>query len=120
MSSELRYVPKAVKAPHSATVLEVTWGDGHRCSYPHRILRGYCPCAGCQGHSGTIKFVAGHSGQGLEIREIEQVGNYALGFTWGDAHASGIYTFVYLRRLCDLLETHGAEGLEQLGELPKE
>ena len=115
-STEPRFRPTAVKAPHSATVLEITWADGHRCSYPHRILRGYCPCAGCQGHSGTIKFVGGHN---LEIREIERVGNYALGFTWGDAHASGIYTFLYLRRLCDLLEAHGAEGLEKLGELSK-
>ncbi len=117
MSTDPRFRPTGVKAPHGASLLEITWADGHRCSYPHRILRGYCPCAGCQGHSGTVKFVSGHN---LEIREIEQVGNYALGFSWGDAHASGIYTFIYLRRLCDLLEAHGAEGLEQLGELPKE
>jgi DUF971 family protein len=84
--------------------------------YPHEILRGYCPCAGCQGHAGTIRFL---SGGNLELREIEQVGNYALGLTWGDGHASGIYTFRYLRSLCELLETHGAAGLIELGELPK-
>jgi len=43
-----------------------------------------------------------------------------LGLSWADGHDSGIYSFRYLRRLGELLETHGAEGLEQLGELPRE
>ena len=111
-----RYRPTGVKAPHGARIFEVTWADGHKCAYPHEILRGYCPCAGCQGHGGTIHFLAGGN---VELREIEQVGNYALGLTWGDGHASGIYTFPYLRVLCELLETHGAEGLAALGELPR-
>ena len=105
-----------VKAPHGASTLEITWGDGHVCSYPHRILRGYCPCAGCQGHSGTLSFIPGGN---LELREIERVGNYALSFGWGDGHATGIYTFRYLRALCELIEAHGAGGLEELGKLPR-
>ena len=109
--------PVEVKHEKSARRLVVSWDDGHVSTYELDYLRSWCPCAGCQGHSGTIKFVGGHN---LEIREIERVGNYALGFTWGDAHASGIYTFIYLRRLCDLLEVHGAEGLEGLGELSKD
>jgi DUF971 family protein len=28
------------------------------------------------------------------------VGNYALQLTWGDGHATGIYSFRYLRTLC--------------------
>jgi DUF971 family protein len=108
--------PTGVKAPHGARTLEVSWADGHVCSYPHRLLRGYCPCAGCQGHTGTVRFIDGGN---LELREIERVGNYALGFTWGDGHASGIYSFRYLRALCELIEEHGAEGLEKLGELPR-
>jgi len=37
------------------------WADGHKGIYPHEILRGYCPCAGCQGHSAIIRFVSGCS-----------------------------------------------------------
>jgi DUF971 family protein len=107
--------PTEVKAPHGARVLEIVWADGHRCAYPHRILRGFCPCAGCQGHSGRVRF---QSGVNLELRDLEQVGNYALGLTWGDGHSSGIYSFQYLRRLCALIEEHGAEQLAALGELP--
>jgi DUF971 family protein len=33
---------------------------------------------------------------------IEEVGSYALSFTYGDGHGSGIYTFRYLRNLGEL------------------
>ncbi len=98
-----RTVPTGVKAPHGATILTITWADGHSSTIPHEILRAYCPCAHCQGHGGTIKRVPAPPSAGkayLEIREIERVGNYALSFTWGDGHASGIYSFKYLRALC--------------------
>jgi DUF971 family protein len=94
--NDLKFVPTGVKAPHGARVMEITWADGHKSVLPHEILRGYCPCAHCQGHGGTIQFIAGGN---LDIREIEQVGNYALKFVWGDRHDSGIYTFRYLRSL---------------------
>jgi DUF971 family protein len=103
-------------APHGATTLEITWADGHRSRIHHEVLRGYCPCAGCQGHAGTIKF---QSGGNIEIRNIEQVGNYALSFAWGDGHDSGIYSFRYLRALGDLLDEQGTEGVKALGELPR-
>lgn len=91
--------PTMVRAPIGATVLEVDWADGHTTSLPNAFVRGYCPCAGCQGHSGEIKFIPG---QNAEITSLEEVGSYALQFTWGDGHGSGIYTFRFLRRLGEL------------------
>ena len=111
-----RTTPTGVKAPHGARVLEMGWADGHRCRYPHEILRGYCPCAECQGHSATIRFIRGGN---LDLREVEQVGNYALSFSWGDGHGSGIYTFRYLRDLCDFIEAHGAEATDDMPEMPR-
>ena len=116
MTSNDRERPTNVRAPHGARDLEITWGDAKKISYPHEILRGFCPCASCQGHSGTIRFQAG---QNLELRELEQVGNYALGLTWADSHSSGIYSFRYLRALGEMLEAQGPEGLKALGELPR-
>jgi DUF971 family protein len=113
---EPRFKPTGIKAPHGARTLEISWQDGHRSALPHEILRGYCPCAGCQGHSGTLKF---QEGGDQEIRNVEQVGNYALSFRWGDGHDAGIYTFRYLRSLGDLVETQGAEGVKAMGELPR-
>lgn len=97
MADSPKITPTYLKAPHGAKVMEIHWADGHRSTIPHDILRGYCPCAHCQGHGGTIHFVPGGD---VELREIQQVGNYALQFTWGDRHDSGIYSFRYLRSLC--------------------
>ncbi len=95
---EQRFTPTHVKAPLGATTTEITWADGHRCVYPNVSLRGMCPCANCQGHGGTIAFV---EGMNSDLREIETVGNYALQLGWGDGHNTGIYSFRYLRQLCD-------------------
>jgi DUF971 family protein len=86
-----------VRSPHGGDTTEIDWADGHRGVLPNAMLRAYCPCAGCQGHSGEIRFIPGGNSV---IDGIEEVGSYALQFTWGDGHASGIYTFRYLRRLC--------------------
>jgi DUF971 family protein len=97
MAADPRFTPVGVKAPHGATTMEITWADGHVSLLPHEVLRGYCPCAHCQGHGGTIQYVPGGN---LDLRDIEQVGSYALSFAWGDQHQTGIYTFKYLRALC--------------------
>ena len=116
MTDQPRTTPTGVKAPHGAKELEISWADGHRSRFPHEILRGYCPCAGCQGHSGMIQF---QEGGNLELRELEQVGNYALGLGWGDSHNTGIYSFRYLRALGDLLDAQGLEGVRAMGVLPR-
>lgn len=90
-------VPIAVRSPFRAQATEIDWADGHTGKYPHEILRGYCPCAGCQGHGATIRFVKGGD---TSIRTLEPVGDYALSFEWNDGHNTGIYTFRYLRALC--------------------
>jgi len=99
MPVDPRTRPVAIRSPRGARVTEIDWADGHKGVYPHDILRGYCPCAGCQGHGGEIKFVE-TSGIAQEIEGIEQVGAYALSLEWFDGHASGIYSFSYLRSLC--------------------
>src|SRR6266700_3136362 len=100
MQPDPRTHPTRVKAPRNARTLEIAWADGHQGIYPHTILRGYCPCAGCQGHEGSIKFIEITDGAMLEIENIEPVGNYALRFDWFDGHGSGIYSYKYLRALC--------------------
>ncbi len=58
-------------------------------------------------------------GGNLELRNLEQVGNYALGLGWGDAHDTGIYSFRYLRALGDLLDSQGTEAVKAQGTLPR-
>jgi DUF971 family protein len=103
MATDPKLKCRAVRSPRGGRVTEIDWGDGHKSLYPHEILRGYCPCAGCQGHSGTIAFIVAE-GIALELEDIETVGNYALSFKWFDGHSSGLYSFAYLRALCQCQE----------------
>ncbi len=97
----------AVRSPRGATVTEIDWADGHKGRYPHEIMRGYCPCAGCQGHSGNIVFVPPAAHQ-LEIDRFDAVGRYALQIVWFDGHDTGLYSYKYLRALCQCEACVGA------------
>jgi DUF971 family protein len=116
---EPRFRPTAIKAPHGARIFELTWADGKKMTYPHEILRGYCPCAGCQGHEGTIKFVKPTSDIQMELDGIDPVGNYALQLTWFDGHSSGLYSYKYLRALCHCDQCRPGAAKEERGELPR-
>ena len=98
--------PLEIRAPRGARVMEIEWADGHCGTYPHELLRGYCPCANCQGHEGPIEFVEGGD---LELVDIQQVGNYALRLVWGDGHQTGIYSYRFLRELCACSSCAAAE-----------
>jgi DUF971 family protein len=99
--------PTKIRSPLGASVTEIDWSDGKTTRYAHRTLRGLCPCAQCQGHDRGIRWVEAAESSGklaLEIKELEQVGNYAVGLSWGDGHSGGIYTYEYLRELAELFE----------------
>jgi DUF971 family protein len=94
---EQTYTPVELRAPRGARMLEIDWADGHTGLYPHEVLRGFCPCAHCQGHEGPIRFKPGGD---LELTDIAEVGNYAVRLAWADGHSTGIYSFRFLRKLC--------------------
>lgn len=96
------FTPVGIKAPHGARSMEITWADGASFTLPHRTLRGYCPCAHCQGHGNRLADVGESlSVASFELRELAPVGNYALQLTWADRHDTGLYTFRFLRFLCE-------------------
>jgi DUF971 family protein len=108
MTKDPRIKAVAIRSPRGARATEIDWGDGHTSAYPHALLRGYCPCAGCQGHTGEIRLLETRDDQ-LELDDIEPVGGYALALHWFDGHASGIYSFRYLRALCPCEACRGAD-----------
>jgi len=75
------------------------WSDGHEADLPYALVRGYCPCAGCQGH-GDGKVIYRPPSRAVSPSSIEPVGNYALSIVWSDGHATGIYRFDFLRAMC--------------------
>ena len=104
-------VPVEINHVKAQGIVRITWDDGHSGEYPKEHLRGYCPCALCQGHEAAIekRFVEVPN---LGLDTIEPVGNYlrvlfavgAVCFRWSDGHMTGIYTFDYLRSLCPCRE----------------
>src|SRR3954466_4516846 len=84
--------------------LLVSWADGRQTELPLRMLRKYCPCAGCQGERDLLgrtrlPIVQTTYDGPITATGAELVGNYALRIDWADGHSTGIYTFTYLREL---------------------
>ncbi len=84
----------------------IKWEDGTESYVPLQTLRRYCPCAGCKGEMDIMgNLYKGPdiplSPAAFKLREIRNVGGYAVQPVWGDGHASGIYSYDYLRRVAD-------------------
>ena len=93
--------------------LLITWADGHQSNLPLRMLRRFCPCAGCQGERDILgrtrmPIVATTYDGPITATGAELVGNYGLRIEWADGHSAGIYTFSYLRELDAQVQGGGA------------
>ena len=88
-------VPVDIAHHVKEAVLEVTWEDGAVSRLAAGLLRGWCPCATCQGHTPGIRFHEPPAG--VTIAELHEVGAYALGIRFSDGHDNGIYTWPHLR-----------------------
>jgi DUF971 family protein len=89
--------PTEINHVKAQQTIRITWEDGHLGEYTEEYLRGYCPCALCQGHGVERRFIVV---PGAKLIDIREVGNYAVELRWKDGHSTGIYTFDYLRSLC--------------------
>ena len=77
--------------------LAMTWSNGESTVVGARRLRQYCPCAECvEEWSGKRTFEIDTIPVDTKIVAVEPVGNYALSFTFGDAHRTGIFQWSYL------------------------
>lgn len=104
--------PKKVRVKKTeGTGVEIDWKDGHQSVWNFAWLRNACPCATChedREKTGRLPGVPKPKEQTLlkmyepPVRplEVTPVGKYALKFKWNDGHESGIYSWEYLRRVC--------------------
>ena len=97
MTASRPIAPTEVRRIGEQRLLRITWNDGHVSDYPWTYLRGWCPCAGCQGHGGERRYIHAPAS---DLASISVVGNYALSIVWSDGHDTGIYSYRYLRDLC--------------------
>ena len=96
--------PREIMQQGNARV-RITWADGRVCQYDAPNLRRACPCAGCVNEwTGERTLKAEAVSDALRIGDLQLVGRYALNFRWSDGHETGIYSFRYLRELCEQQE----------------
>lgn len=82
--------------------LRITWADQRVCHYTAPVLRGACRCAHCVNEwTGEQVLQRETISPELTIVDMNLVGRYALNFRWSDGHDAGIYSFTYLRELCE-------------------
>jgi DUF971 family protein len=76
-------------------VLEISFSDGAAFRLPFELMRIYSPSAEVQGH-GPGQEVLQTGKRGVEIRQVQPVGNYAVQPTFSDGHDTGIFSWDYL------------------------
>jgi len=95
--------------------LEIDWQDGHKSAWGFAWLREACPCATCVEERNAEGRKPGQPkpkpSQLLPMyapppkpASAHAVGRYAIQFNWMDGHSGGIYSWEYLRRMCQCQE----------------
>ncbi|HEY4357021.1 MAG TPA: DUF971 domain-containing protein [Acidobacteriaceae bacterium] len=94
------------------TGMTIEWRDGHTSHWSFPWLRLACPCATChearqaEGRAPGIPkpkpatLLPMYEAPPRPI-DVEPVGKYALRFRWNDGHEAGLYSWDYLRNVCD-------------------
>jgi len=91
--------------------LAIKWEDGSESFIGLERLRRVCPCADCKGEVDVMGNIYRGPDRPLSpaafrLVRLERVGTYALQPVWADGHATGIYSFEYLRRAAEAGERH--------------
>ena len=86
--------------------LAVQWDDGGESFISLEKLRRRCPCADCKGETDILGNVyknpeARLTPAAFQLTRVVSVGGYAIQPVWADGHATGIYSFEYLRRVAE-------------------
>lgn len=94
------------------TGMTIAWRDGHESHWSFGWLRDACPCAVChEAREGEGRAPGVPKPKPATLlpmyeapprpQEVEPVGKYAIRFHWNDGHEAGIYSWEYLRNVCD-------------------
>lgn len=88
-------IPVDITIRRESKKVNIVWADDHRSEYTFAYLRAICPCAHCTeslGQQGKFDQIG--------LASAEEVGRYAIRFTWSDGHDLGIFSFEFLRTHC--------------------
>lgn len=82
-----------------ARALTLRWPDGTTSVFLLETLRANCPCAECRNRRERDEAVWPKAGSPLPLAatDAKLIGNWGLGITWNDGHATGIFSWDLLR-----------------------
>lgn len=82
--------PTEIQLHQASKILEISFQDGARFELPCEYLRVHSPSAEVRAHTGEIaNLVTGK--ENVNIKDLRQVGRYALKIFFDDGHNSGLY-----------------------------
>jgi DUF971 family protein len=89
--------------------LAIKWDDGSESFIALEKLRRHCPCAGCKGEMDIMGNVYKNperplAPEAFQLTRLASVGGYAIQPVWADGHATGIYSFDYLKRVAGAVQ----------------
>lgn len=90
--------PSELRLRDAGRLLRVSFDSGEAFELEAEYLRVESPSAEVKGHGpGQEVTVAGK--RTVTIRQIEEIGNYAVRLIFSDGHSTGLYTWTYLLKL---------------------
>lgn len=108
-------MPTEINLHQKSRLLEIAFDDGEKFEMSCEYLRCFSPSAEVQGHGpGQETLQVGK--QEVNIKEIEQVGNYAICIHFDDGHNTGIYAWDTLYKLGKNQEQNWADYLKRMEE----
>ena len=107
MPDEEGRAPTAITLHQKSRLLEILFSDGRIFKLPYEFLRVHSPSAEVRGH-----------GPGQEVLQVgkSKVQIRSLEPAFSDSHATGIYSWDYLRHLDENQDRLWAEYLEKLAK----
>lgn len=111
-------IPLHVELHKKSRKLELAYSDDVKGLLSAEFLRVHSPSAEVRGHHPSEATLQ-HGKQHVGIHTINAVGNYALQINFDDGHNSGIFSWQYLRELCDNYDDYWQQYQQALLEQGK-
>lgn len=97
--------PLQIKVAEKSKII-IKWDEKSESKIGLKYLRDECPCANCKGETVLLKTYRPPKPKILNsemyrVQNIQPVGSYAIQVSWKDGHNTGIYSWEYLKKLCE-------------------
>jgi len=87
--------------------IAIKWSDDSEDYFPMERLRAYSPSAENMGEQDLLGNTYGGDSRkafpGVRVDGWQQVGGYALQFSFSDGHKTGIFSYAYLKEISRIL-----------------